>query len=218
MKYPGYMVSIMAHPIFVVANCKVLKCNYIIICNRQMLSISTTCVDKHDKPFHLPVVYMENRSRDRSWQHSWFLKSVTSCRKHTCYRYRVSKCRHDPQGIYCQSDKRQKCYACRQREFCFICTYVCTNIRILLHRYFQCYSYIYITGFGKACQSHTKIYLEIHIHNSIQEGLKLQACNLPWMYSYVVAIRLPTPQCIGSLNFPTILDSFYQVRTPQALI
>ena len=66
MKYPGYIVSIMAHPIFVVANCKVLKCNYIIIRNRQMLSISTTCVDKHDKPFHLPVVYMENRSRDRS--------------------------------------------------------------------------------------------------------------------------------------------------------
>ena len=100
MKYPSlpsYIVSTMAHPIFVVANCKVLKCNYIIIRNRQMLSISTTCVDKHDKLFHLPVVYMENKSRDRSWQHSWFLKSVTSCRKHTCYSY--SKCRHDPQGL-----------------------------------------------------------------------------------------------------------------------
>ena len=30
------------------------------------------------------------------------------------------------------------------------------------------------------------------------ECLKLQACNFPWIHSYFLAIRLPTPQCTAS--------------------
>ena len=93
-----------------------------------------------------------------------------------------------------------------------------TNCRISQS---QCNCYVcspYVTGFGKTCHLRTDKYLEIH--NSIiqsvisREGLKLHAYNSLQIYSYLIAIRLPTPQCRASC-FPTILDF---LSTPQVLI
>ena len=61
----------------------------------------------------------------------------------------------------------------------------------------------YVTGFGKTHHLHTKIN-NLEIRNSItqsvisQEGLKLHAYNLLQIYSYLIAIRLPIPQCTAS--------------------
>ena len=66
---------------------------------------------------------------------------------------------------------------------------------------------------------HEDKYLEIR--NSIiqsvisQEGLKLHAYNSLQIYSYLIAIRLPTTQS-QLADFPAILDGF--LSTPQALI
>ena len=61
----------MAYPIIVVVNYKVFKsvitCSHVIVKSRQCLQDVLIA-----KPFHLPVVYMENGSRDRSCQHLWF--------------------------------------------------------------------------------------------------------------------------------------------------
>ena len=55
---------------------------------------------------------------------------------------------------------------------------------------------------GKPAIMHKGKYWEIH--NSIirsilsREDLKLQACSLIQIYNYLLAIRLPTPQCTAS--------------------
>ena len=53
-------------------------------------------------------------------------------------------------------------------------------------------------GFGKLPLMHKDKYLEIHnlIIQSVlsQDGLKLQVYNLLQIYSYLIAIRLPTAQ------------------------
>ena len=42
-----------------------------------------------------------------------------------------------------------------------------------------------------------------------REGLQLQACNLLWIYNYLIAIRLLIPQCTASW-FSQHFDCFYQ--------
>ena len=42
-----------------------------------------------------------------------------------------------------------------------------------------------------------------------REGLKLQTYNLLWIYSYLIAIGYPLHNS-QLVEFPTILDSFYQ--------
>ena len=67
--------------------------------------------------------------------------------------------------------------------------------------------------------THKDKYLEIR--NSIiqsvisREGLKLHAYNSLQIYSYLIAIRLPTAQSTLA-DFPAILDCF--LSTPQALL
>ena len=63
--------------------------------------------------------------------------------------------------------------------------------------------------------THKDKYLEIR--NSIiqsvisRDGSKLHAYNLLQIYSYLIAIRLPTAQSTASIaDFPAILDCFYQ--------
>ena len=53
------------------------------------------------------------------------------------------------------------------------------------------------------------------MHKDISRRLKLQVCNLIWIYSYLIAIKLPTPQCTT-----TRISHHYKLflSTPQAII
>ena len=57
---------------------------------------------------------------------------------------------------------------------------------------------------NRMCELCTFSQIQSQIRNSIfqsvisQECLKLQTCNLLWMYTYIIATRLPTPQCTVS--------------------
>ena len=70
---------------------------------------------------------------------------------------------------------------CEITAFLFVCGWFIENLP-LTHKYEY---WEILTSFN---------YSKWHI----SEGLKLQACNLLWIYSYWVAIKLPTPQCTAS--------------------
>ena len=75
----------------------------------------------------------------------------------------------------------------------------------------------YVTGYGKTHRLRTKINIYKYVIQSVisREGLKLHAYNLLQIYSYLIAIRLPTPQCTASCffhHFRLVLS------TPQTLI
>ena len=102
----------------------------------------------------------------------------------------------------------------------YVHVHIHTFIHVCMHKSMYAYMHISITTdlptyvcdwlWENPPLMHKDKYWEIR--NSIiqsvicQEGLKLQACNLLWIYSHLIALRLPTPQCTASWFF----HHFYQ--------